>query len=212
MLLKTGPGVGSQESSAVPTAPSLEEQWAARIRPHLEAGVAGHIAAGLELIQAKGALKKQRGASLIHMVEAGLGWSIDAAEKWMAIARNPYLTDSANLRNLPTAWTTLYVLSPLKPEVLEEFAEAGQLHPALAGAEATALVRRASNLNGHGDRRDDGIDRSDDRSIDRSVDLGDDHDGDRGNDRGDDHHGDDRRARRSRKTSTTQSTFSPEWR
>src|SRR5262249_33041319 len=63
MLLDTGPGVGSQEPSAVPTAPSLEEQWAARIRPHLEAGVAGHIAAGLELIQAKRALKKQRGAS-----------------------------------------------------------------------------------------------------------------------------------------------------
>jgi hypothetical protein len=125
-----------------------EQQWAARIRPHLEAGVAGFITAGLELIQAKRDLKKQRD-SFIHMVEAELGENIDAVEKWMAIARNPFLADSANLRNLPTAWTTLYVLSPLKPSILAELAETGRLNPALTGAAATVLVRTVRGRNDH---------------------------------------------------------------
>ena len=117
---------------------SPEKQWAGRIRPYLEAGVAGFIAAGLELIEAKRALKKQRGTSFVHMVEAELGENIDAVQKWMAIARNPFFTKTANLRFLPTAWTTLYVLCPLKQQVLEDLVEVGRLHPALTGAEAVA--------------------------------------------------------------------------
>jgi hypothetical protein len=144
-----------------------EKQWAARIRSHLETGVAGYIAGGLELIQAKRDLKKQRG-SFIHMVEAELGENVDAVEKWMAIARNPFLADSANLRNLPTAWTTLYVLSPLKPSILAELVETGRLNPALTGAAATVLVR---TVRGRNDRRvagrDGGPDHDDGHGADR---------------------------------------------
>jgi hypothetical protein len=152
-MSNTAPGPSAQDlpaSSVSTNAPTRkpEAEWAARIRPHLEAGVAGYIAGGLELIQAKRDLKKQRG-SFIHMVEA-LGENIDAVEKWMAIARNPYLADSANLRSLPTAWTTLYILCPLEPKVLEELVETGKLHPALTGAGATALVRAVRGRNDRG--------------------------------------------------------------
>jgi hypothetical protein len=177
------PGIAESPTAAA-TALSLEEQWAARIRLHLEAGVRGYIAGGLELIQAKRDLKKQRG-SFIHMVEAELGENIDAVEKWMAIARNPFLADSANLRNLPTAWTTLYVLSPLKPSILAELVETGRLNPALTGAAATALVRTVRGRNDHRCRDDD----RDDRRVD-DRDGGTDQDDGHGADRGGGEHAD----------------------
>src|SRR3990170_9148033 len=40
----------------------------------------------------------------------------DTAEKWMGIARDPRLTDSAHVRNLPRAFTTMYELTRLTNE------------------------------------------------------------------------------------------------
>jgi hypothetical protein len=129
--------------------PLTEEEWAEVIRPDLAMGTDSYISAGRKLIQAKKDLKKH-GGSFINLVEVKLGWNLDTAEKWMAIAGNPVLADSATLRNLPTSWTTLYALSRLPPKMLEQCIKDGTIHPQLTCKAAAALARRARESNSDG--------------------------------------------------------------
>jgi hypothetical protein len=135
--------------SASPHCPLTEEEWADSIRSDLVAGATHHISAGRKLIQAKKDLKKH-GGSFINLVEVKLGWNLDTVEKWMAIAGNPVLADSATLRNLPSYWTTLYALSRLPPKMLERCIKDGTIHPQLTYKVAVALVRRARGSNSDG--------------------------------------------------------------
>jgi hypothetical protein len=148
--------------------PRTEEDWAEFIRPDLQAGAVSYISAGHKLIAAKKALKKTD-SSFIHLVEAQLGWDLDTAERWMDIARNPVLSDSATSRNLPTSWTTLYALSRLSPEILRGYIADGTVHARLTCRDANRLVRGA-NANGKHGR---GVDREhshecnrDERAVD----------------------------------------------
>jgi hypothetical protein len=146
------PTVSERDQGVDPTQlnrPLTEEQWAEVIRPDLAMGTASYISAGRKLIQAKKDLKKH-GGSFIDLVEVKLGWNLDMAEKWMAIARNPVLTDSATLRNLPTSWTTLYALSRLPLKVLERCITDGTIHPQLTCKVAAALARKARGSNSDG--------------------------------------------------------------
>jgi hypothetical protein len=152
--------------------PGTEEEWAEAIRHDLATGTASYINAGRKFIQAKKALKKTNGGSFIHLVTVLLGYDLDTAERWMEIARHPVLSDSATLRNLPTAWTTLYQLSHVPPKLLLKYIADGTVHPQLTCRAATQLLKNGSSNGG----RD-----SDDSATD-------DGDGDRG--RGDDHGGD----------------------
>ena len=126
-----------------PACPLTEEQWAEQIRPNLELGAVSYISAGRKLIQAKKTLKSN-GGSFTNLVTVRLGWDLDTAERWMEIARNPVLADSATLRNLPTSWTTLYQLSRLPAKTLEKYIQDGTVHPALTCRAAYALVNRGS--------------------------------------------------------------------
>jgi hypothetical protein len=135
--------------STSPHCPLTEEEWADSIRSDLTAGEAHYISAGHKLIQAKKDLKKH-GGSFINLVEVKLGWNLDTAEKWMAIAGNPVLSDSATLRNLPTSWTTLYALSRLPPKMLEQCIKDGTIHPQLTCKVATVLARNARGSNSDG--------------------------------------------------------------
>jgi hypothetical protein len=123
-----------------------EEEWAEAIRSDLTAGAAHYISAGRKLLEAKKELKKH-GGSFINLVEVKLGWNLDTAEKWIAIAQNPVLADSATLRTLPTSWTTLYALSRLPKEVLERCIKNGTIHPQLTCKAATALAKKPRRSN-----------------------------------------------------------------
>jgi hypothetical protein len=126
--------------------PLTEEEWADSIRSDLTAGATHYISAGRKLLEAKKELKKH-GGSFINLVEVKLGWNLDTAEKWIAIAGNPVLADSATLRNLPTSWTTLYALSRLPPKMLEQCIKDGTIHPGLTCKAATALAKKARGSN-----------------------------------------------------------------
>jgi len=132
--------------SASPDCCLTEEEWAESIRSDLAAGAAHYISAGRKLIEAKKVLKKH-GGSFINLVEVKLGWNLDTAERWMEIARNPVLADPATLRNLPTSWTTLYALSRLPRNVLEQCIKDGTIHPQLTCKAATALAKKARGSN-----------------------------------------------------------------
>jgi hypothetical protein len=97
------------------------------------------------------------------------------------------LSDSANSRILPTAWTTLYALSRIPPKVLLEHVADGTVHPRLSGKAANQLLRRGANggrnPDGDGDR-DHGGRRDQDAGRGHGDDCADDHG------RGDDRNGD----------------------
>jgi hypothetical protein len=128
------PNIDTQVAAAV-------DEWAEIIRPHFSQGNASLIAGALKLIEAKKDLKKTHG-SFIELVTNKLGLDLDTAERWMTIARNPVLSNSAHARNLPLSWMTLYTLSKLPPKVLEGFIEDGTVTPDTGRKDAERLVKR----------------------------------------------------------------------
>ena len=74
---------------------------------------------------------KKTGRSFGHLVTVLLGRDLDTVERWMAIARHPVLSDSATMRNLPTAWSILYQLARVPPELLLKYIADGSVHPQL---------------------------------------------------------------------------------
>jgi hypothetical protein len=123
-------------------AKSAVDEWAEIIRPHFLQGNASLIAGALKLIKAKKDLKKTHG-SFIELVTIKLGLDLDTAERWMTIARNPVLSNSAHARNLPLSWMTLFTLAKLPPKVLEGSIEDGTVTPETSRKDAERLVKRA---------------------------------------------------------------------
>ena len=63
----------------------------------------------------------------------------DNAEKYMAVAAHPVLSNSAHVRNLPPAFSTLYELTKLDDEQIVAGIKAGEIHAEMSRADATAL-------------------------------------------------------------------------
>ena len=152
---------------------SPEESRFEQIRPDFIRGC-NIIAGAAKLIEAKAALRKNKG-SFVRLVEK-LGLDLDKAERFMNIAAIPCSCDSAHARNLPLSWMTLYTLAALPPKVLESFIAGGTVHPGLERKQAERLVRKVRGSNSRrssrsgprsgprsGSRRDHGAGRDDDR-------------------------------------------------
>lgn len=73
-------------------------------------------------------------------------FSQDNAEKYMAIARDPRLTNSAKLRNLPPSWTTLYDLTRLKGDEWDEAEAQGLIRCDVRGSEIKKFINERRQL------------------------------------------------------------------
>lgn len=113
------------------------EQWAAVVRADLGQAVAGFVAAGRHLIEAKQQIPHGGWESWIRR---DVGISPQTAVKLMAIARHPALANPAHARDLPASWPTLAELSHLDPQLLEAAIQAHRVYPELERKEARALV------------------------------------------------------------------------
>lgn len=69
-------------------------------------------------------------------------FSQDTAEKLMAIARNPRITNSANLRNLPPSWSTLYELTRLREDEWTEAKARGLIRGDVLGREIKYFINQ----------------------------------------------------------------------
>jgi hypothetical protein len=124
------------------------DEWAEIVRPHFSQGNVNFIAGAAKLIEAKKALKKH--GKFIELVEVKLRMDISTVERWMRIARNQVLANSAHAPNLPLSWMTLYTLSQLPSNVLERFIEDGTVNPDLGRKEAERLVKKVRGSNAAG--------------------------------------------------------------
>jgi phage N-6-adenine-methyltransferase len=112
-------------------------EWAEIIKADLNSAVQNVVDAGRHLIEAK----SQVGHGEWLPMVAQIGISQQTASRFMAIAENPVISNHAHVRDLPSAWGTLYELSRLEPEALEEAIADGTVTPDMSRKEATALVR-----------------------------------------------------------------------
>jgi len=97
------------------------------------------LAAGRELIEAKAALGHGRFEA---MVTDELGMSPSTAQRFMAVAGHPLLSNAAHVRLLPPSWGTLAELSRLPEADLTAAIAAHEVRPDMERREALQLVRR----------------------------------------------------------------------
>jgi hypothetical protein len=99
------------------------EQWAAVVRADLGQAVAGFIAAGQHLIQAR--MQIEHGWEIWLRDEVGI--SRPKAQMLMDLARHPVLSDRYHGNGLPPSWRTLYELSQLDAPLLQAAIEQGRV-------------------------------------------------------------------------------------
>jgi hypothetical protein len=106
MLNRARGQIGSRASAPHPYAKSVE----------------AIIKTGLELIAAKEALPH---GAFQRMMRSDLPFKERTAQKFMAVARHPVLSNASNWSHLPPSWTSLYQLSRLDSEFLSDLIENG---------------------------------------------------------------------------------------
>jgi hypothetical protein len=116
-----------------PTNPCSVEKWAEVIRADLGRAVEGIIAAGRDLQGAKSELDRSEFLLLLERLKI----SESAACKFMTIAAS--LSDFSHCEKLPPSWGTLYELSGLPTEFLEQKIADGTITPEITRKRVMAM-------------------------------------------------------------------------
>jgi hypothetical protein len=124
------------------------QKFADEVTEDWRKSVASVIGVGQRLIGIKakvppgqfGWMFKVKGQPHPQAVDHPIPFSQNMAERLMAIAEHPILTDSARWAELPSSWRTLSVLRPLPHDKLEMLLAGGIVCPELTRNEAEALL------------------------------------------------------------------------
>lgn len=119
------------------------QEYGQRVRGHLARAVEGTVAAGRELIEAK---ERVAHGQFGDVVEAA-GISDATARRLMAIANNPALSNRTHAYVLPGSWTTLYELSRMEPQAIEQGIAEGAIRPDTTRDDVHALRTRLEELD-----------------------------------------------------------------
>lgn len=121
------------------------EQWATRIAETWLEAANGMLAAifklGGDLIAAKEGPSKLPHGEFIAMVESDLPFKRNTAQRLMAIARDPRLTNGEHVHHLPPSWGTLYQLSRLDDETFGRLLADGIIRPEMERSEVNKVLR-----------------------------------------------------------------------
>ncbi len=112
--------------------------YAGWIRERLERTVRTILEIGEILIEAKESLPH---GEFEGMITDDLGWSPRTAQRFMAIARHPILSNPTHGSLLPASWRTLAELARMGPEELERAISAGCIRPDMQRRDVAALKR-----------------------------------------------------------------------
>ena len=119
--------------------PVSATEYATRIRSRLADSVENFIDIGRTLIEAK---QKLSHGEFTHMVEADLPFGPRTAQRFMKIAAHPVLSDATRGSLLPASWRTLYELSRLDDEELQEGFSKRLIGPGLGRKDLPGLLAR----------------------------------------------------------------------
>jgi hypothetical protein len=130
----------SNPTPHLPSASGVVETCVAEINEAVHSCKGWAVQAGLLLLSAK--------AKLVHgqwsaMFESGrLDVTVRVAEMLMKIAGHPTLANPKYFSDLPQAWSVLYELSKLPPQMLEGEIHKAAVHPDLKHVQARQIVQR----------------------------------------------------------------------
>lgn len=129
-------------TAALATLSPVARQWAEELASRARAAVTGIVWLGQGLIDAKAEVEH---GEWLPMLEAA-GTNERTAQRLMAIARNPALTDPTRVSDLPTSWGTLYELSRIEPDELKSAIEDGRVTPETQRKDAIALREETAGI------------------------------------------------------------------
>lgn len=113
--------------------PDSAAEWAERIAFSYQHCVESFIETGRLLMAAKAALPH---GEFTPMIENELPFGERTAQRLMAIAEHPWLSNPTHASLLPADWTAVYELVKLTPEQLDQAQAAGKIHPKMERKEA----------------------------------------------------------------------------
>lgn len=116
------------------------ESYRDRIAARWSEGVEAFLDCGRLLIAAKASLPRGEWGKLFS--DGAMPFGERTAQRLMAIAAHPTLANPTRVSHLPPAWSTLHELSRLPAAECERLIEAGEIHPEMTRADATALRSR----------------------------------------------------------------------
>lgn len=133
------------------------DEWARLVRRDLGQAVAGVIAAGRHLEEAKWEVVQF--TDWERWCRDSVGISRQTAFRLMTIAGHAVLSNVAHVQHLtaeggcvlPSSWSTLYELSRLDPHLLEAAITDGRVRPDLTRKDAKALVAEYTTTSGEPD-------------------------------------------------------------
>ena len=118
--------------------PHTIEEWRNYISEPWQNAVESIIETGRRLIEAKEGIGH---GGWTKIFEDKKLFSVQTADRLMAIARHSVLANLTHGRNLPPSWRTLYELSRIPEKTLLEMMQDGRVHPELTRSEAEALIK-----------------------------------------------------------------------
>jgi hypothetical protein len=119
------------------------DYWAPRIHAEWRKSVEGIIGVGRQLIAAKESCEHGEFLRLFKGSDDAIGeplpFTVNTAERIMAVARHPVLSNSAHVQTLPQSWGTLYELTKVPDADLAEGIATGKITPEITRSQAAAL-------------------------------------------------------------------------
>lgn len=113
------------------------DEWADVIRADLGQAVAGFVAAGQHLAQAKA---QMRHGEWLPWIEKELPVSETTVKMLITIGQHPGLSNRQHVDDLPPHWGTLYELRAMEPEWLAAAIEAGDVNPEIERKKAASVA------------------------------------------------------------------------
>jgi N6-adenosine-specific RNA methylase IME4 len=117
---------------------SITRPWADQITEIWHRTRDGFFEMGRKLIEAKIALPH---GAFLRMIESELPFGPDTAQRFMAIASDPKLTNAASVRHLPSSYSTLNELRKLDDRNFARAIERGDINPDMGRSAAMRLVQ-----------------------------------------------------------------------
>jgi hypothetical protein len=116
-------------------------QFAEEIGRAWQKSVENIIETGRLVAQAKNGLQH---GEFTAMIETDLPFAPNTAQRLMAIATHPVLSNTAHGPLLPPSWRTLYELTKLPEQILEEKIADGTINPGMERKDVADLIRPPS--------------------------------------------------------------------
>ena len=114
------------------------ETWVTRIRSEMMTSIEAIIKVGSTLIECKESVEHGQFGAILD--EAGL--KPRTAQMFMAVARNPVISNAHTHSHLPPAFHSLYMLSRLEEDRLQAGLDAGIVEPTMTLNDIKTVVRR----------------------------------------------------------------------